>query len=654
MASFAFVLIMAAVLVGAGRSLVRSLDTGRHLSRAETAAFAFPIGALFLYFGVLLIGPFRLDGATMWGLFGVMAAAAAFNLRGVRFGQFLNTVKNLPTIARHNPWATCLWTAIVLTGGSALVQGMAPPNDYDGLMYHLAFPRFDVERGFVSVPWDRKLPHALFPQLGGNISRFSLATMNDGVAQMMHGLFGLLGAAAAGLVMRRLGYGRDLALITALLFLVSRVVIWEMGTSETDVPLAALAALAMLAYLVFRTTNQTGIMVIFGLMIGAGILFKLIGFVIALAFAPMIIADLLDRNRSKVALMAGPLAALALITPHLTLTFMTTGNPFYPLFASVLNPGALESFSGINDMFGTGRGIVDFLISPWTIFTLPMHYYDGMVFGTPYLLALAPLVFLTRGSLRVWRGVLGFMFVYFVFWFWGFGQQTRFLLPLVPFLAGMSAAGLGALWDLSANSSIRRAGVFLVVVAFGLNQVLFVGIYTLLRVPPAVGLMNDAAYHARTPTMNGAYFETCTYIADNLKLGERYLSVTGAFHSYYCPQSPVVYNFFADEARWWMERKTPPGMDGAEFIKRFEQSDFRYVIVSWANETRRGLKQVKQHEARENLAARSETTELGGTNSRFSEYLDPALEGLTPLVRGPMTAVYDGPQVLGALRRNLR
>jgi hypothetical protein len=269
MASFLFVLFMAAVFIGLGWPIIRRLDGGGHLSSPETSVFSFVVGALFLYFGVFVIGPYRLDGVTMWGLAAIMSAMATFGWRKMPLQNSLTILAGLRTLARIHPWTAFLWISIVLVGGSSLIQGMAPPNDYDSLMYHLAVPRYDVERGFISIPWDRGIPQITFPQLGGHITRFALTTMNDGVAQMMHGLFGLLAAVVSGLVMRRLGYSLNIALIAALFFLVSRVVIWEMGTVETDVPLAALSALSMLAYLVFRKNTHAGIIAIFGLVIGS-------------------------------------------------------------------------------------------------------------------------------------------------------------------------------------------------------------------------------------------------------------------------------------------------------------------------------------------------------------------------------------------------
>jgi len=650
MASFLFVLFMAAVFTGLGWPLIRRLDGGGYLSSPETAAFAFAAGSLFLYFGVFLIGPYRLDGLTMWLLVAIMMVAAVFGWLKMPLQDGFTIISGLPTLARNHPWTACLWIAIILVGGSSLIQGMAPPNDYDALMYHLAVPQHDVERGFISIPWDRAIPQIMFPQLGGHISRFSLITMNDGVAQMMHGLFGLLAAGATGIILRRLGYGLDLALLGSLLFLVCRVVIWQMGTVETDAPLAAFAALAMLAYLIYRESSRTGLMVLFGLMIGSAILFKLLGFALALAFAPLILPDLLNKKIPVVPLIIGPLVALAIITPHMIYTYNLSGNPIYPLFSSYWIPNAVEAFSGVENNLGTGRGIVDFILGPWTIFILPMHYYDGMVFGAPYILALAPLAFLKKGNFLTWRAILTFVLAYFVLWFWAFGQQARFLLPMLPFLCGLAAVGLGLLWDMSSISRVRRLAVISIVTIMGFNQALFVGIYTLIRIPPAIGLMDAATYLERTPAVTRSFYGPCSYIAENLKPGERYLSVTGSFHSYYCPQASVVRNYFRDEARWWLLAKEPPVMKAPEFIKRFEELKLRYVIVSWAAETRRDRQQAEGYAALKNIAAKPQVFTTG-TDSRFADYLDPAIRVLEPVFRGPMTAVYDGPTVLDVLRR---
>jgi hypothetical protein len=64
------------------------------------------------------------------------------------------------------------------------------------------------------------------------------------------------------------------------------------------------------------------------------------------------------------------------------------------------------------------------------------------------------------------------------------------------------------------------------------------------------------------------------YISDDL-----YFIISASIHSYYCPQAPVVRNYFPDEARWWISAKKPLIMKAPEFIKRFEEMKLRYVII---------------------------------------------------------------------------
>ena len=95
-------------------------------------------------------------------------------------------------------------------------------------------------------------------------------------------------------------------------------------------------------------------------------------------------------------------------------------------------------------------------------------------------------------------------------------------------------------------------------------------------------------------------------------------------------------------------------MEAHEFIKRFEDLKLRYVIVSWAAETRSGReKKVTRYQERKNISAKPEIFTTG-TDSRFADYLDPAINVLDPVFRGPMTAVYDGPSVLAVLQKQVR
>ena len=639
--SVLFVMGLTVVLTGIGWGVVGRLDRDGLLFHGERLAVSFCIGCLAVYAGVFAIGPWRLDATAMWGLTALLALAAAPGLRRMPWGGYAAGLRDQMVSMRDDPWLSILWASAILISLSSLLQGMAPPNDYDSLMYHLALPKFDIETGRLAIPWDRGLVHALFPALGGHLSRLALAAMGPGAAQMMHGVLGLVAALGAAMLVKRLGLGVRVSLGAVIFFLATRVVIWQMASVEVDVPLAAFTILALNVYLASRDSGQMGLAVLFGLMIGGGILVKYHGFAVAIGFAPLIIHDLLRRRLSLSELFIGPAVAFALIIPHLIKDYLITGNPLFPLFNHVINPGDPVFFQTMAAAFGTGRGIIDLITAPWNIFVSPMHNFDGMIFGAPFLLALAPLILLNPRQARNWAPAAGVAAVYFVEWFYLLSQQVRFLAPIMPVMAAAGAAGTAAMWEKVRRHRILKPAFLTLSLILAGNQGLFVAVYTAIRLPAALGVMSPGDFHANTPTMNGAFYKTCRFIQQRLKPGRTYFSLLQP-HSYYCPQVSVVHKYFEDESRWWLKNDEPPEMSLGEFTARAEKADFQFFVLQLTLYDRR------------NDTAHMNIRKFDLSNVRFGSYLQPVLNQLEPLVEGPYTAVYDGPQVIAGLRASLQ
>ncbi len=631
-------------MVGVGWPVVARLDCGQCLHPAEKTCVAFLLGSFAVYFGVYVIGTWWLNIPGMGVLMAVLAGAAVPGLRAMpweRFGAFLAAEI---CRSRANPGIALLWLVLIGVAASGLVQGLAPPNDYDSLMYQLSIPQYDVEAGRRVHAWalGASTIKTLFPEMMGHLSRVALTLAGAGAAQMIHGLFSLVAAGAAASIAWRCGASSPVAILAALLFLACRAVVWEMGSVEVDAPLGAYAGFALVVYLAWRNRPAAGLMAVFGLMIGGGILVKYHGFAIALAFAPLMALDLLRTHPDRRVNTAGFLAlgaglALIAVAPHLVRNFVQSGNPIFPLFNGLFYLGAPDFYSGTAASYGTGRSLLDLLIAPWTFSITPMQHYDGMVLGAPYLLAFAPLVLLRPDRGRAFIPALIVAAVYFIQWFHLLSQQVRFLLPIVPVLAAMAASGAHALWTTCSRHMMTRAAAIAVFVPFAALQTMFVGIYALIRVPPAVGLVSPADYHAKTPTLTGAQYATCMYIREWLKPGERYYSAIHP-HSFYCPQVQAVPTYFDDEAKWWLKSATPPEMPFDEFLRRAEAMKFRFFIIPTGYEFRR------------NDTADAQFMEQTAGMLRFGAGLAPAFSALTPLSVGAFSSVYDGPEVIAWLK----
>jgi len=639
---------LAAIVTGLGWAPVRALDRGGRLSEGETAAAAFGLGATIFSLAVLAVGLVRLDGWTMWGLAALALVVAVPGWWAMPWAEWLARARRHASAA--DGWTRFLWIAAVAIAVSALLQGLAPPNDYDSLLYHLNLPLYDVEQGRIAYPWERDLRQIGYPALGGNLSRFFLVVAGDGAAQVVHGAFGVVAAAGAALLVRRLGFGAGIALLAAILFLAVRSVVWQMATAETDLLLAAYTILAFLVYRTWRECGGGGLAFLFGLMVGSGIYAKYIGFPVAVAFAPLMIWDLARRRLCLTDAALTVAAAVLVIAPHSVHMFVETGNPIFPLFNSIFNPVSPEWYRVEGLFIGTGLGLVDALMGPWTLFILPVHYYDGMVLGAPYLLALTPLILLAPRQLGKWGPALLIVLVFYLQWLWLLTQQVRFLTTVLPIIAAAAAAGAALMWERVRPFPFVKAAFAAVTGVLALNQAMFVGIYAAIRLPAAVGLMDIATYHTVTPTMEGAHFATCKFIRDNLKPGETYFSMTGAYLSYYCPQASAVYTYFPDEAKWWLKSAKPPAMSFEEFLRRVEEARFRYFIVSKVIATRRKTTLVAGFAPDPDLVVRHEHEKVDYSRIRNGEYVTRAIAGLEPLVEESFTAVYDGAQVLERLR----
>ncbi len=637
MISVLFIAAFAPVCAGLGWSMIARCDREAALTTPERLAAAFVVGTLAIYFAVFAVGPFRLDKMSM-GIVALVAAVLAIpGLRAMPWAAIRTGGREVLAQAR-DPWIAVLWLAVFGIGASSFLQGLAPPNDYDSLMYHLAIPQYDVESGRITPAWGHGLANAFFPAGLYHLYRLALMFADGGAAQMIHGLFGVVAAVATASLARRMGAGPRVALLAAVMFLAVRAVVWEMGTVEGDVGAAAWFALALVVYVAWRARPAAGLLLLLGLLLGGGISTKYHGGVAALAIGALLAVDLVRGRVGLGRVVLVPAIAMAVFLPHLIQSYFLTGNPLFPLFHARIVPGGTAFFGVTDTAYGTGRGLFDLLTAPISMSLAPMHFYDGMVLGAPFLLALAPLSFLVRRRLVLAGPVLSAAFVFYALWFYFLGHQVRFLMSIYPIFAAFAAIGAGALWERTAPVAWARAGFVFLTGTLVLNQALFVGAYTALRLPVSLGLQSPEAYH-RTPTMNGAAYVPCMYVRAHLAPGEKYLSLVTP-HFYYCPQASAQLRFLPGEEKTWLRADGAlPPLSPAEFAVFFEANAFRFVIITLSRENRR------------NDTGESRRATADWSADRFGRFVAPAIGSLTPLSQDAFVAVYDGRAVLAELKK---
>ncbi len=568
-----------AVFAAAGYRLAHWL-TGDAFGFVEKLAVAYLLSSFGVYLGVFAIGPFFLDYRTAAIVLGALAVAALFNVKSLLPAARAWRVGFATRWAGETVLCRAILVGTVAAGLASLLQGLAPPNTFDSMHYHLPLAKHDIEVGRMEVHWLISRIFNFFPQLMGHQSRlFLMLDPGAGLTQLMHGNTAAIAAIGAAGIAARCGLPTAGIWLAAAFVIVSRVVVWQTGSVELDVTLAAVVAMSATTYLAWRDREGGGLrlMVLFGFLAGLCVLVKYQGLAVGFAIGVLCLWDLVRRQRGWLPGVAvAATAALVVMMPHLSRNVILVGNPLFPLFNGIFNLDQIEFFARQHLEMGTGRSLWDVVIAPWMISIYPTRYFDGMIFGAPYVLALAPLALLLRTRVRHGDVLLILTGVYFIVWFYALSQQTRFLLPVLPLLGVFCAAGAVALFSVRVPRAIRLAAAVPVALLFCIQSG-FAGIYALIRLPPALGLVSAESYLDGTPTMDGGNYGACKFVENELRDGERYLLFLTL--KFYCPLAAADNGDFSDDPGHWMRAAAPSPGERKDAIRRLIAGNYRFLVI---------------------------------------------------------------------------
>ena len=636
MISFGLLAVLLLALVGAGWTLLRRVDIAGCVRGGERWLAAYLMGALLLYFLVFFSGFFIFSKTSAIAVVLVIVAFAVLAIPEVARDLQRSCSTGLAVL--RDRWLLVTWAVIVTSMLLMLVQAFAPPNDYDSLNYHLAIPRNDLEQGVIAPHWYKGVFN-FFPALGEHHVRIALAIAGEGAAQATTWVFGVFLVLGTALLTMRAGFGPRAAALAVLMLISVRGVVWEMATCYVEIQLAVFVVFAYLTYDKWRAGKGAIWGGLFGVALAGGVLIKYHGLVVPFCFLPLIIADLIKGRIKIVGLIGVAGLCLLMLLPHLIRNLAYTGNPVFPIVNGLFNPDSRTFFSVDDDPFGRSRTLLNYARILWDISILPTHLFDGAMIGAPYLLVFAPFAFFGPRE-RILPMAIVF-FTYLAFWHWGMTRQVRFLIPVFPFLAAFSAIGTFTLWQ----ELTRRTRLIFAIAGSVLliNQLLFVGIYALIRIPPAVGLVSAEDYHAKTPTMNGAYYGACRYIESRLTKGDTYISLLEP-HSYYCPQaSAIVAPAFPEEARsYWLTGASLKELSSVELATEMERRQVKFVVLETAREFRFGANSA---------STVVESDYSSNPMKRMGKHLQPAVKALKPLFEDHNSRVYDAEEVRKKLRQ---
>jgi hypothetical protein len=357
----------------------------------------------------------------------------------------------------------------LLTGAliPPFLSALVPPYSWDAQVYHLTIPKLYLEHhGICYVPFN------VYSNMPLNIDMLFLLGMGVGddiVAKLLHYALGLLVCVALYGFSRHYFVER-VGILASVLFVTHPMVNYEFGVAFVDVGMAFFFILMVWSFIELLRSGQVQWAVIMGLFGGTlmgskytgalGVFSVLIVFLASLGVAGMrsgrqgeaglIGHATVQRKWLLVAIFLCVSVALAL--PWLVKNLIYTGNPVYPMLYGLLDgrdwtPTMAQQLIDWQHNIGQGRTVTDCLLLPWRVFFESgpgYQHFAGKL--SPLSLATLPLVIFLLGRNQLMRILLAIFVLFFILWALGV-QQVRFLIPALPLLGIVAAAGIEWLQD---------------------------------------------------------------------------------------------------------------------------------------------------------------------------------------------------------------
>jgi hypothetical protein len=459
-----FVVALFAAAFGAGAILVARLTDETGLL---AGLFALAIGMWVVAVAVLIVGSVSV-AKVRWVLLLLSAWASPVPRQYVRRWQ----------VGKLDGWSKTLVGLMVLAGFVNLLGAVAPPFEYDELVYHLGAPAEYLKAGRI-IP----LPHNFYsnlPQLTEMLYLLAMAARSDVAAKLLHWSFGILSALAVFAVATRL-WSRRVAITSAAMFYCLPFVQDLSQTARIDLATTFFATLAFGGLLVGGEKRH--FLWLAALATGCAVATKwpAVAAVLIPAVTFVTVAHKSFRLSSVFCLLSA-----VLVVPWLVKNWLCSGNPVYPLLNGFFHS---PHWSDAQSALFTAKHAPRFDAGELRqLFGLIAQYSFNEPGAVPVLLMTAPLCLLFRNAGPGVRRAAGLLGGAYLGWYLLTFRPWRFLFPVFPLAAMMGAAALdkAGQWSRAVVVATMMVGL----AGMGLN--VLVDVENLRQVPAQVSFLTYA------------------------------------------------------------------------------------------------------------------------------------------------------------------
>jgi hypothetical protein len=417
----------------------------KFVSWGEHIVFSFGLG-----FGILSYSTFALGAlqvlypavvCLLVGVYALLVLAGWFSLRCPLEIEGKSSFKT-----RHSFWDRCITAILVVCLFLGFLLVLTPAIGKDALSYHLAVPKlFLKHHGIHFIPGNI---FAQYPLNSEMLFTIGLALRGDVLAKGIHFVMGL--CILVGMWQFTRHHISEIAFIPIALLVFYSIPSVFVGShmAYSDLPATFYAFLAVYAFVNWFRRREDRWLILCGLLSGLAISTKytalLLPFLGCLGILWACRHHRVSNQHILRLLLAYVTCAVVVGSPFYMKNWIMTGNPFYPLLYKIFDGRGWDPEQArLYDLFlrslGMGRGLWDYLLLPWNVsFNAKMHspQFDGIL-GPVFILILP----FALGMRKIAIGVkIAMAYCLFTFMFWASSaQQIRYLIPVFPFLAIMTA-----------------------------------------------------------------------------------------------------------------------------------------------------------------------------------------------------------------------
>lgn len=507
-------------------------------------------------------------------IFGAIAVAVIGFIVIVGLDFHKRKFPGVPKFSKPGFFQIILLSSIVAVLFVFFLRTLLPIMSHDAQVYHLNVPKLTIQNhGFQLITFN------VYSHWPLNIEQlFTLAlVMKDYIlAKLVHYSMGVLTIAAIYFFCKE-HHSRAAGLIAIVFFLANGVVFLEMPIAYIDIGLAFYFFMSfwLLTKSMIEPESQRSYLLLAGIFMGAMAGCKLNAF---WGGACLGLTYLLVKIREKkfgpglfeiVFLFALP--GFALLLPWLIKSALFTGNPVYPLLYKYFggiewNENLSEKFFQWHNWMGMGREPLDYLLLPWRLIMKGGKNFSqfGGTLNYHWLFVLPLMVVAVfKRPIARWLVIVGFL--YFVIWSTQ-SQQSRFLIPILPFFSIAGAMGILDLAGmLKSQKAFKAARALLMIMA-----AVFL-VYSSTSEIKKVGLDKGTfAYKLKTNPVKNIF----KFINSNVRKDKKILFVK-TNRGYFCDREYIADSFYAASQ---IQELIFEGKTGEEIFDQLKAMDVTHIL----------------------------------------------------------------------------